>query len=186
MFAVGGILSPDAQDNPLYWNAHHVLVPYCTSDIWSGTRRHGIAGSRFSFLGAKVVRQVILDLLPLGLNNATSLLLVGSSAGGTGVLLNLNSVHSLLHGELGLQHVSVRGMADSGWFLDREPYSVDQQSLLATDAIMHGVPLWHAKVPPLCAAHYPLEPWRCFFGYRIYPFLSGKKIPLTLLQRFIN
>lgn len=180
-FPAGGILSSNPSENLLYWNAHHVLVPYCTSDIWSGTRRHGIPGSRFSFLGAKVVRQVILDLLPLGLSNASSLLLVGSSAGGTGVLLNLNSVHSLLHGELGLQHIAVRGMADSGWFLDREPYSVDQHAPLAADAIMLGVALWHGKVPPLCAAHYPFEPWRCFFGYRIYPFLTG----VSHLQLFV-
>jgi len=143
---VEGILSASQEENQLYWNANHVLVPYCTSDIWSGTRRHG-PNSKFSFLGAKVVRQVILDLLPLGLSNASSLLLAGSSAGGTGVLINLNSVHSLLHSELGLHHIMVRGMADSGWFLDRKPYSVDhQQALVAADAITAGVPLWQAKV----------------------------------------
>lgn len=176
VISVGGILSSNPEENPFWWNAHHVFVPYCTSDSWSGTRTRASGGSRFSFMGAAVVRQVVLDLLPAGLANATSLLLAGSSAGGTGVILNLNSIKSLLHDELHLRHVSVRGVSDSGWFLDREPYSKDPHSLTPVDAVRRGIALWQGKVPPLCAASYPSEPWRCYFGYRIYPFLTGEEI----------
>lgn len=54
--------------------------------------------------------QVVRDLIPLGLENASSLLLAGSSAGGTGVMLNLDHVHNLVHHELGEPafHSSVR------------------------------------------------------------------------------
>lgn len=54
--SVGGILSPLPDENPFWWNANHVFVPYCTSDSWSGTRmtREGM----FSFMGARVVQQV--------------------------------------------------------------------------------------------------------------------------------
>lgn len=58
----------------------------------------------FSFMGAEIVLQVVRDLIPLGLENASSLLLAGSSAGGTGVMLNLNHVHSLVHHNLGQLH----------------------------------------------------------------------------------
>ena len=177
---MGGILSGNSEENPFWWNANHVFVPYCTSDCWSGTRARAFGGSRFSFMGALVVRQVILDLLPLGLENATSLILTGSSAGGIGVLLNLNSVKSLLHDELRLYHIAVKGISDSGWFLDREPYLKNQQTVTPVDAVRRGIALWQGKVPTLCAAQYPNEPWRCYFGYRIYPFLTGKLLLLSL------
>jgi len=54
------------------------LVPYCTSDSWSGTRAEPSGEAHFSFMGAVVVRQVVKDLLPLGLHNASLLLLTGS------------------------------------------------------------------------------------------------------------
>lgn len=56
----------------------------------------------FSFMGAEVLAQVIRDLMPLGLESARSLLLAGSSAGGTGVMLNLDRIHNLVHHELGM------------------------------------------------------------------------------------
>ncbi|XP_043589492.1 palmitoleoyl-protein carboxylesterase NOTUM isoform X2 [Bombus pyrosoma] len=95
---VGGLLSANPEENPYWWNANHVFVPYCTSDSWSGTR--AIPNDMFSFMGAEIVLQVVRDLIPLGLENASSLLLAGSSAGGTGVMLNLNHVHSLVHHNL--------------------------------------------------------------------------------------
>ncbi|XP_069680957.1 palmitoleoyl-protein carboxylesterase NOTUM [Periplaneta americana] len=171
--SVGGILSMNPEDNQFWWNANHVLVPYCTSDSWSGTRVQPTAETRFSFMGALVVRQVVQDLLPLGLGNASLLLLAGSSAGGTGVMVNLNPVAALL------PHVSVRGVSDSGWFLDRAPYSQDGQALAPLDAVKKGIQLWQGQVPSECRTLYPLEPWRCYFGYRAYPTLTA---PLFVFQ----
>lgn len=53
---VGGILSPNPEENPFYWNVNHVFIPYCTSDSWSGTRmtKEGM----FTFMGSLVVQQV--------------------------------------------------------------------------------------------------------------------------------
>ncbi|OTF79764.1 hypothetical protein BLA29_013710, partial [Euroglyphus maynei] len=39
--------------------------------------------------------------------------------------------------------------------------------------------LWNSRVPESCAKHYPLEPWRCYFGYRLYPTLTT---PLFVVQ----
>lgn len=52
-------------------------------------------------MGAEIVQQVVRDLIPLGLENASSFLLTGSSAGGTGVMLNLDRIYNLVHHELG-------------------------------------------------------------------------------------
>lgn len=39
--------------------------------------------------------------------------------------------------------------------------------------------MWSSRVPTACAAQYPSEPWRCIFGYRLYPTLQA---PLFIFQ----
>ncbi|XP_029679290.1 palmitoleoyl-protein carboxylesterase NOTUM [Formica exsecta] len=174
---VGGILSPNPDENPFFWGANHVFVPYCTSDSWSGTRAFRAPDDMFSFMGAEIVVQVVRDLVPLGLENASAFLLAGSSAGGTGVMLNLDRVQNLVHHELGLRHIAIRGVSDSGWFLDKVPYP--PKGLSPVDAIQNGMELWKSRMPRNCVLKYPKEPWRCFFGYRLYPTLSA---PLFVFQ----
>lgn len=144
-------------------------MPYCTSDSWSGTRN--VPDGMFSFMGSLIVRQVVKDLVPLGLDNSTSLLLAGSSAGGTGAMINLDPVQELLHYTLDLKQISVRGVTDSGWFLDRAPYAPNGKPVV--DAIRKGMKMWSGKVPRRCQMAYVNEPWRCYFGYRLYPTLKG-------------
>lgn len=171
---MGGILSQNVDENPYWWNANHVLIPYCSSDSWTGTKtdRKGM----FSFMGSLIVHQVIRDLVPLGLENSTDILLAGSSAGGIGVMLNLDLVQELLHENFNLKHIIVRGVMDSGWFLDR-PTPTGKPVI---EALQKGIKLWEAKVPKRCLFAYHAEPWRCFIGYRMYPTLKGIYIDMTL------
>lgn len=64
------------------------------------------------------------------------------SAGGTGVLLNVDRVAELLHG-LGHTGIQVRGLSDSGWFLDNKQYHctdcVDTVSCSPTETIKRGI-----------------------------------------------
>ncbi|KAL1131741.1 hypothetical protein AAG570_011354, partial [Ranatra chinensis] len=173
---VGGILSPNPDENPYWWNANHVFVPYCTSDSWSGQRTVPSVDNRFTFMGAIIIEQVIENLLPLGLHNATSLLLAGSSAGGAGVMLNLEKVKDLLKLH---PNILVRGVSDSGWFLDRPPFSSHSDSITSVDAVKRGLPLWEGQIPKNCRTKYHFEPWRCYFGYRLYPTISA---PLFVFQ----
>lgn len=100
---IGGILSPSPTENPYWFNANHVFVPYCSSDSWSGRRSKPESRDSFRFMGSLIVRQVIADLIPLGLGNpqGTDLLMAGSSAGGLGVMLNLDKVRAFLQDERG-------------------------------------------------------------------------------------
>ncbi|XP_066155966.1 palmitoleoyl-protein carboxylesterase NOTUM [Euwallacea fornicatus] len=168
---VGGILSPNMQENPHWWNANHVFVPYCSSDSWSGSKKSERQGT-FSFMGSSIVLQVVRDLIPLGLENSTDLLLAGSSAGGTGVMINLDFVEELLHEQLLLKKIRVKGVTDSGWFLDRTPFAPTIKPVV--DAIRKGMDLWQGRVPRRCREQYLDEPWRCYFGYRIYPTLKAQ------------
>ncbi|XP_071444966.1 palmitoleoyl-protein carboxylesterase NOTUM [Hetaerina americana] len=194
---VGGILSQNPEENPYWWNSNHIFVPYCSSDSWSGTRpqhhrwHHQTDTTvKYAFMGSYIVQEVVKDLLPLGLAQANSLLLAGSSAGGTGVIVNLDRVADNL-AELGYGNIKVRGLADSGWFLDNAPYtsvsSAPSSSTFASSwlmtspaqAVRKGVELWWGKVPERCRQDYPEEIWRCYFGYRVYPTL---KAPLFVFQ----
>lgn len=98
---VGGILSPNPYENPYWHNANHVFVPYCSSDSWSGTRVKPETRDGLRFMGSLIVRQVIADLIPLGLGHSqgADLLMAGSSAGGLGVMLNLDKVREFLQVE---------------------------------------------------------------------------------------
>ena len=100
---VGGILSPNPVENPFWHDANHVFVPYCSSDSWSGTRAKPESSNSLRFMGSLIVRQVMVDLILLGLGHSqgADLLMAGSSAGGTGVMLNLDKVKHLLQEEKG-------------------------------------------------------------------------------------
>jgi len=177
---VNGILSPDPEENPYWWNANHVYVPYCSSDSWSGSSPAG-STSRFAFMGSVILMEVIRDLLPHGLLNASKLMLTGSSAGGIGVLLNLDRVTDFLRAQGAAPEV--RGVSDSGWFLDNAPYAPtdcqDPQRCAPTTTVQLGHALWNGQVPPPCRAHYPSQPWRCYFGHHLHRTL---KTPLFIFQ----
>ncbi|XP_058066281.1 palmitoleoyl-protein carboxylesterase NOTUM [Anopheles bellator] len=175
---VGGLLSARPSENPYWYNANHVFVPYCSSDSWSGTKVRPDTRDGLRFMGSLIVRQVMSDLIPLGLGHSqgADLLMAGSSAGGLGVMLNLDKVRTLLQNERGLK-VSVRGVSDSGWFLDREPYTPG--AVAASEAVRQGWKLWDGALPQACVAEHPKEPWRCYFGHRLYNTL---KSPLFVFQ----
>ncbi|XP_039965268.1 palmitoleoyl-protein carboxylesterase NOTUM [Bactrocera tryoni] len=175
---VGGILSPLPEENPYWHSANHVLVPYCSSDSWSGTRDTIDENAKFRFMGAVILRNVIAELIPLGLGRipGAELLLVGSSAGGLGVMLNLDRITNYLQQERKLM-VTVRGVSDSGWFLDREPYT--PATVGSSEAVRQGWKMWQGSLPEACVEQYQAEPWRCYFGYRLYPTL---KAPLFVFQ----
>lgn len=70
------------------------------------------------------------------------LTLPSRSAGGTGVLLNVDRVADQL-AQLGYPGIQVRGLADSGWFLDNQQYRrtdcVDTITCAPTEAIRLGI-----------------------------------------------
>lgn len=170
------------------------------------------------------------------LHDAKFILLAGESAGATGVIMNLDKVKRFVDkkfeadklancsrvnetidaslnytncDQTNRQQPVVRGLADSGWFLDNEPYDqgtkmfgdiyfdasgsisdsssdqigigddCDRQRCGPLQSIKQAMRFWNGQVPSACAANHPLEPWRCYFGYRAYQTL---KTPLFIVQ----
>ena len=67
--------------------------------------------------------------------------IVSNSAGGTGVLINIDRVSSLM---LSLApNVEVRGIADSAWFLDNKPFKdvecTDAHQCTPSESVQRGI-----------------------------------------------
>ncbi|XP_066092968.1 palmitoleoyl-protein carboxylesterase NOTUM isoform X3 [Saccopteryx bilineata] len=177
-----GILSSQPEENPHWWNANMVFIPYCSSDVWSGISSKS-DNNEYAFMGALIIQEVVRELLGKGLSGAKVLLLAGSSAGGTGVLLNVDRVAEQLQ-DLGYSAIQVRGLVDSGWFLDNKQYHptdcIDTITCAPTEAIRHGIRYWNGVVPERCRHQFKEgEEWNCFFGYKVYPTL---RCPVFVVQ----
>ncbi len=86
-------------------------------------------------------------------------------------MLNLEPVQRLLARYNA--KVKLRGITDSGWFLDQPPFVLDSDIVTPVQAVKQGLPLWRSQIPHTCRMMYTQEQWKCFIGYRIYPTLSG-------------
>ena len=124
------ILSSDRIENPTFCNHGHVLVPYCSSDLWLGSDerqdqqcdcwdqdcfRYNPTSEdlQFTFRGQTIFRSVLQTLDRLyNLKTASEIVLVGSSAGGVGVLNSAKWVRDTF------QNVSLKVITDSSWFIN--------------------------------------------------------------------
>lgn len=105
-----------------------VVIPYCSSDVWLGGDVSGnqgptgcgrfdydpsFSGLQFTFRGKIIFQGVLKDLDDMyGLRDARELVLVGSSAGGLGVL----NLAKWVTDEY--PHLSVKVITDSSWFIN--------------------------------------------------------------------
>ncbi|MEM6734102.1 MAG: pectin acetylesterase-family hydrolase, partial [Myxococcota bacterium] len=88
-----GLFDDANVDNPVAgWNAAY--VPYCSGDVFAGSREGvavpGVSGTQ-DFVGARNV-SAITDLLATRYSDASRVLLTGSSAGGFGAAFNYDRV----------------------------------------------------------------------------------------------
>lgn len=89
-------------------------------------------------------------------------------------MLNLDPIQKMLRQYSGM---SVHGITDSGWFMDQQPYDIEDEggsSASPVEAVKLGIPYWHSQIPSRCRNLYINEPSKCFIGYKIYPTLSGE------------
>lgn len=109
--------------NPYWWNANHVFIPYCSSDIWSGDSPAKPPTMAMSFFGSRIIDEVIGELIrspTYGFLDSKFILLAGSSAGAAGVMINLDRVAKMIS-DAG-SSADVRGLADSGWIMDSDDH----------------------------------------------------------------
>jgi hypothetical protein len=84
-----------------------------------------------------------------GLASATDGCLTVSSAGATGIMLNIDRMARLV-GSL-TPYVKLRGIVDSGWFLDNHPYRhhpyTDAFLCSPSELVQRGIQLWQGQTP---------------------------------------
>ena len=133
------VLSRDCTENPTFCKHGHVLVPYCSSDVWLGSesasngqnttqyipepcncwdqncfKYNPTSGDlQFTFRGQTIFRSVMQTLDRMyNLQEASEIVLMGSSAGGVGVLNSAKWVREEY------QNITIKVVADSSWFIN--------------------------------------------------------------------
>ena len=88
-----GIFNRNRSDNPVAdWNI--VYVPYCTGDVFAGSKEDGYISSRIKdqkFVGYRNITRIMERVAPT-FSAADKILLTGISAGGFGSVLNYDQV----------------------------------------------------------------------------------------------
>ena len=137
------ILDTDPTENPLFHDYNHVLIPYCSSDIWLGEETtttsavnsgasncscfnyttmsgpgcfnfHNSSELLFTFRGKTIYQSIIMQLVTeYGLLDASKVILAGSSAGGVGVVNHAKWTRGVLNSS-----TELNVLAESSWFID--------------------------------------------------------------------
>ena len=101
------------------------------------------------------------------------------SAGGTGVMLNIDRVAQILKKKGSSIHV--QGIVDSGWFLDNDSVKSNncgrpKGQCKPSDVIRKAMKYWDADLPTGCTkGKRPNRRHLCLFGNELYPTLKSKQ-----------
>ena len=129
------LLSTSMADNPDFYDYNHILIPYCSSDLWlkktnnfrkaqqenfefqfdpDASEQH-----QFTFRGAAIFRSVVEDLYTYhDFSRASEVLLAGSGAGGLGALNHAYWLNEVLLKNAGVEGARLYVLLDSSWFVD--------------------------------------------------------------------
>ena len=126
-------LSTDPVTNHQFSEHNHVLIPYCSSDLWLGDDNRSLSRSgefrfdpdktdsiQFTLRGSRILRSAIKDLINMhSLKNASEVVLVGSSAGGIGLVNHMKWIReSIVNASQTSSPPTTSVILDSAWFID--------------------------------------------------------------------
>ena len=161
----GSILDATGTD---FEHANKAFQAYCTSDGYIGNTSF----NNMQFRGHVVVMNMLSTLKKkgLGANGNATLIFSGCSAGGRGVMYNLNRVAEISSLVFGVARFV--GLIDSGLYIDTDPLATSSVAPLRVQA-QGVVRNLKAVVDPTCAAKYPSETWKCLIGEYAVPTLTA-------------
>jgi O-palmitoleoyl-L-serine hydrolase len=163
-----GLLDPSPSNNPDFYDASVVEILYCSSDEWSGAKASPSAFSpedptTWNFQGHAIVNAVVADLKAShNLSAATEVMLIGQSAGGDGVFLNVNPVAKLV--PLGARFVAFSdagfGNAVDTFNPSGAPPNYTNTNSIPTEITQfsQALLLWNGSGDPVCSAATPSDP----------------------------
>lgn len=95
--------------------------------MWIGTRKKSDS-IKFNFLGYNILNAVIDELLNYySMNESYKIIFIGISAGGTGLLMNIDSIHDKIKSKA--PQAQVKALLDSAWIIDLPNYSCTNKEL---------------------------------------------------------
>jgi hypothetical protein len=162
-----GIFSNDSLKNPSFHDANYVWVYYCSSDSYSGDRAASPETGGFHFRGKNIIKNVIQELIDKhDMKSAAEVLFTGCSAGGMGVLINIDFVGSIVRSQI--EGVKYQAFIDAGHFIDFETrLGVDGHLVQAKKGIL----LWNGRPNDDCAKS--MEPHRCYLSQYAMKFIRN-------------
>jgi len=171
----GGINSGNQTVNPHFYNVNQVYLWYCSSDNYAGNIRRTTG---FLFAGNVIVRALInhlLNVLSPSIKTAKYVLLTGFSAGGFGVLNNLDFVSGLI--TEAAPGVTVKGFVDSGWFVDFPRYNSPTGP---RNQMEQAYRYFNLQLDKSCVAALPVgHQWKCSFADQVFPYITTPFVVAT-------
>jgi hypothetical protein len=169
---VGGVMSMNATQNPLFAAWSKVLIKYCDGSSFSSRREGPVAvgSEQIWYRGRPNLDAVISELLgDHGLGSAKEVFLSGTSAGGLAVYYNLDYVASLLP-----SGTRVTGFADAGYFADLQNTAGEYKY---RSNFQSADPSWNTTggggTNMACLQHNSDAPWKCLMAQYIVPHLKA-------------
>lgn len=135
-------VSGDKDRNPMMYNWNTVTVKYCDGGSYASDIDVVHDGVTLHFRGKNNREATIKTLLSLGMKDAEEIVISGCSAGGLGIYLGIDEISDIIRQDITNSSVKIRGMADSGFFLDYTSdsnYRIKKQSDDRGEAIIDGI-----------------------------------------------
>lgn len=198
---LSGPFDSSAAENPTFADANHVWAHYCSSDFYSGATTdlipNGASAAGWYFSGRHHVHALLAILKQRygfdDRNSATKVLVVGQSAGGTGVIANADQFVAMaprtaLRGQLRL-------VLEGSWHADIDDPALRFGEADTSDrqAFREAYTFWRARSNVACEIHQAISnkpKGDCYLGTLGYrsvaaPFPMGLGLP-TLVYHNVS
>ena len=173
--------SQDPEENPPFHNFYKIFVPYCSSDVYTGTRNASEETGNYYFHGKFIVEALLEDLLITvpGISSLTQFVLTGGSAGAFGVGFNCDFVAEFLHEEISSE-LDVRCIADGGDFYPAwvsvdgcDPYLIGQAASV----------FWSSQLDSSCETDAGAESPDCLIFPTYFQYIDT---PMMVVSNYVD
>lgn len=155
----------DPLQNPLFHDWNYVYMPYCDGNSFAGDAVASAGGKVLNFRGTKIRESVVAHLKSNnGFAAAEHVVVSGCSAGGAATFFHTDWFAEQAPG------AKVRGMPDSGWFLNGDYARDGKPDYGSRMENMHSMANTSSGLPTACTA--AGLGYKCLFAPNLIQFLK--------------